>query len=322
MIFKKIGNLLPNFYIQRCQKLINYAHVEKDPREFAGSSLLYSLLISLAVALISTLFNLSTAYILFFSILSFILSEVFFHLDFVFIGIQRIKKMEKLFPDILNLISANLRAGMTLDKSIWAASRPEFGHLAKELNDVGKDVVAGKPINVALKEMGERTNSNLIKQTIKLIVEGIKSGGKLERLLREIARDIRSMERISEEIKSSLTMYVMFIFFASAIASPFIFGSSSKFIEVSIGLQSMAASSGIGTSFMGLNQGEILITNEQLGIFYICQITIISLFASLLLGLIQKGNEKEGLKYLPFILSLAILTFFISRWISEKLVFI
>jgi hypothetical protein len=322
-VAKKIGSILPKFYRLKCQELLENADSKKSPEMFAGTAFLISILVLLFILGSTFLLNISLFYLITLSLLGFILTEVFLHLNLFFLGRQRVKRMEKFFPDVLILISANLRAGMTIDKSIWTASRPEFGPLSEELNKVGKDVVAGKPIDIALHDMAERINSVFIKQTMKLIVEGIKSGGKLESLLREIANDIRSMERVSEEIKTNLTMYVMFIFFAAGVASPFIFGTSFKFVEVSIDLQAMALEVSEGATFvMGMNQGKIILSAEQLGIFYICQITIIIFFASLLLGLIQKGDEREGLKYLPFMLSLAILIFFLARWVSHKLVFV
>ena len=56
----------------------------------------------------------------------------------------RIKKIEDVFPDFLQLVSSNLRAGMTIDRSILISSRKEFAPLDEEILKVGKDITTGK----------------------------------------------------------------------------------------------------------------------------------------------------------------------------------
>src|SRR3989344_9108556 len=42
---------------------------------------------------------------------------------------NKLKKMETVFPEFLELVSSNLRAGMTIDRALLLSSREEFSPL-------------------------------------------------------------------------------------------------------------------------------------------------------------------------------------------------
>lgn len=143
--------------------------------------------------------------------------------------------------------------------------------------------------------------------------------------MHEIAQDIRSMERLKEEIKANTAMYVMFMFFAAVIAAPLLFGMSIKLIEISGLIQKpienveMTKLPGVPVSFS--MQAQEFDPNVVL-FFFISEIIIITTFASLALGLIQEGSEKRGLKFVPALIAIGLLTFFISRILMGLILFI
>jgi Flp pilus assembly protein TadB len=127
---------------------------------------------------------------------------------------DKIKKMEEVFPDFIELVASNLNAGMTIDKSLIMSSRKEFNPLDVQINLLGKDIITGKDITSALQEMGRRINSGKISKTIDLIVSSIHSGGNLSILLGEIAGNMREREFVEIRAASYVLMYVIFIFIA------------------------------------------------------------------------------------------------------------
>lgn len=324
-MLKKIGSHLPHLYLNKIGELLTYIRSETPPERYGGQVLVYSLLISLALTGILFILNLPVTYLLVLFVLGFLLAEVFFYLILVLIADKRAKEIEGYLPDALILISANLRAGMTVDKAIWSATRPEFGPLEEEMSELGRDVVGGKPFSEALISMGKRIDSSVVKQTIKLIDEGIKSGGELESLLYEIAQDIRAAERLKEEIKANTAMYIIFMFFAAMLAAPLLFGMSIKLIEISGLIQEpietvpMAQLPGMPVSLMFEKQR---IGPDQIFLFYLIEIVIITSFAGLALGLIQEGSEKRGLKYLPALIVIGLATFLLSKNLMGLILFI
>ena len=47
--------------------------------------------------------------------------------------VEKIKKIESAFPEFLQLMASNLRAGMTIDKAMLLSSRPELAPLDSEI---------------------------------------------------------------------------------------------------------------------------------------------------------------------------------------------
>ncbi|MBM3309439.1 MAG: type II secretion system F family protein, partial [Candidatus Altiarchaeales archaeon] len=95
--------------------------------------------------------------------------------------------VEGILPDVLKLMSSNLRAGLTIDRSLINAARPEFGFFQKEISQVAGKIVSGKTLEEALSELSTKIKSKNLETTIDLIIQGIRSGGSLAGSLDRIA---------------------------------------------------------------------------------------------------------------------------------------
>ncbi|MBM3234409.1 hypothetical protein FJZ19_04940 [Candidatus Pacearchaeota archaeon] len=226
----------------------------------------------------------------------------------------RIRRIEEVFPDFLQLMSSNLRAGITIDKAMLLSARPEFSPLDAEIQKTGKDIVTGKDIEVALIDMSKRINSEKIHKTILLIISGIKAGGNLAVLLEETAVNMRERNFVEKRAASNVLMYAIFIFVAVAIGAPALFSLSTILVGVLTkllsGLPTISASTTINMPF---TLSKINISVAFIEYFSIVFIIAIDILASLILGLVMKGEEKEGLKYtIPLIIA-SIAVFFVMK---------
>ncbi len=232
-----------------------------------------------------------------------------------------IKKMEEVFPDFIELMSSNLRAGMTVDKALLLSARKEFAPLDVEINNVGKDIVTGKEINQALKDMGQRINSEKIKKTIDIIISGIVSGGNLSVLLEETAITMRERKFIEKKASSNVLMYVIFIFFAVSIGAPMLFALSTVLVKVLTSILSgipSAETLGAASSKLPFTLTKISVSTEFINYFALTFLCVTDILASLVLGLVGKGEEKEGVKYIVPILIISITVFFIVKAIMTS----
>lgn len=221
----------------------------------------------------------------------------------------RVKKIEGVFPDFLSLVASNLRAGMTVDRAMLISSRPEFDPLDKEILQVGKDISTGKPVELALKAMGKRIGSEKIDKTLLIILSGIRAGGDLAVLLEETSRNMRQREFVQKKAASQVMMYVIFIFLAVSIFSPGLFSLSGVLVDTMTGLMEgmnpESMPSNVPISFTSIS-----ISSTFIFYFSLFFIVVMDVMASLILGLVSKGDEKEGLKYLPVMLMLSLGIFF------------
>jgi len=250
------------------------------------------------------------------------MSFVFLVFLFVFYGYAKkklkisgdVKKMENVFPDFISLMSSNLRAGMTIDQALLTSSREEFAPLDKQIALVGKDIVTGKKIDMALKEMGERINSEKIKKTIILITSGIQAGGNLSVLLEETASNMRERNFVEKKAASNVLMYVIFIFFAVTIGAPLLFGLSTVLVEIltSIMMDLPTEQASVALPF---TLSEISISVNFIIWFALAFLVATDILASLVLGLVSKGDEKEGVRYIIPLILISLAVFFIARFV-------
>ena len=274
----------------------------------------------IALSFIVTLVISTIIYIVYKTIIPFIISLiaipililVYFYVKDMLKKTERIKKIEEIFPDFLQLMSSNLRAGMTIDKAMLLSSRPEFAPLDAEIIQTGKDIATGKDIGESLLSMS-RINSKSISKTILLLISGIKAGGDIAILLEETAVNMRERKFVEKKAASNVLMYVIFIFLAVSIFAPALFSLSVVLVEVLTNILSGLPDVDPGTAKLPFSLSKVNISVDFIKYFSLTFMIIIDIFATLVLGLVSKGEEKQGLKYLPIIVTLSVAIFFITQ---------
>jgi pilus assembly protein TadC len=246
-------------------------------------------------------------------------------ISIILIADARAAEIEKVLPDALQLMSANVRAGMTVDRAIWLSARPEFGVLEEELKRAGTKTLGGKTIKVALMEMAARVKSDLLEKTFRLVIEGIESGGELAHLLEETANNVRTVQSLRKEIKTSVTTYSIFIFFAAVMGAPALYAISLFFVEIMTKLWSPKVLGGVKTTGATMGGGMLsragapTISVDQLFWFATLSIVITTFFGSLIIGLIQSGKEKNGIRFIPLLTCGALIVFLAAQYLIRAL---
>ncbi|MFP4645402.1 MAG: type II secretion system F family protein [Candidatus Woesearchaeota archaeon] len=235
------------------------------------------------------------------------LLAVFIYLDLKIYS--RTKQIEEVLPDFLQLTSANISAGMTIERALWFAVRPRFGVLANEIENVAKATITGGELETELSNLTKKYNSRILKEAIELINAGIKSGGELGELLNNISENITQTRLMKKEISASVTTYIIFIAVAAVVAAPLLFALSGQLLVV-IGdiAQSFEGDSGGGSGALSLTLNADSVSLDDFNFFSLTLLGVTSFFASAIISSIRKGNAKEGLKNVPlfFVVSFAI----------------
>lgn len=321
-IYKRIRRFYPKAYVQWLNNQLIYADISISVEKFLSFSFLYSLafaLVAYAALLIGG--NFLIAIVALFAV--FFGFQLLIDLLIVLIGDKRGKFVEEVLPDALQLMAANIRSGLTPDKALLFTARPEFGSLEKELRFAASKAVAGEPLEEALMAMGNRIKSRIIGRTFALIVEGMRKGGEMASLLEQTAEDIRNLKLLKKEIAAQVGMYAIFIFIAVGLAAPLLFGFSTYLVETMSNIGS-TLKLGEATKYAtvgGLRISFVYFSPDFLRFYSFSLLAINSIFGSLLIGLLQEGNEKAGIKYIPILLLLNIsiflaCKFFISHFIT------
>jgi len=312
-IHKRLGVLMPPLVVSAYKKNIIYAGMTDNPRQYATKKLFTSLKISLILTIISFFFFAWPIALIFLFGLFFGLQILFFVLVMLKADNRR-KEIESMLPDALLLMSANVRAGMTIDKALWMSSRSEFGVLEEEFRRMASETLGGKSISNVFERMTNRVNSKIFKRASLLLVRGIELGGSLAKLLVEVSSDIRNSMLLQKEIDAATAMYTLFIVFASIFACPMLFAVSTFYVESSTDIwasQRQDMGPGAQTDISSMNIAESQIDINIVKYFATAAIFITTFFGALTIGLIQTGNVKTGIRYLPFFVIGGLLIYFL-----------
>lgn len=223
-----------------------------------------------------------------------------------------LKKIERSFPDFISLMASNLRAGMTIDHALLLSSRKEFSPLDSEVAFLGREIVAGKDISAALRETAKRINSGKITRVINLLISGLQSGGNLAVLLEETSSGMRERDFVEKKSALNVLMYVIFIFFAVAIGAPVLFGFSSVLVEILSSLLSNLPTEQLNTG-LPFSLTKVSVSPDFILYFSLFFILASDLFASFVLGLVSKGKERDGIRYILPLMAVSVGVFFLSR---------
>ena len=318
-IYKVVGQLAP--YKNRLTDILRYSGMhDVSSLEFSGFMFLYSSILGLASLLIGFLFfGVYTAIGI--ALTSFIGFQGLMYVILALVMDSRTKQIEEVLADALQLMSANVRAGMTLDRAIWLSARPEFGPLEEEIKLFGREVLGGLSMIEAIRNMKTRVNSELLDRTLILMEEGMKSGGEMAKLLDETSSDIRKIKAMKKEVRSNVIMYSMFIIFASVMGAPLLFAVSVYFIEMIGGFYADKVPQDMGSQ---MSSGFMKMTGPQIGaeemvLFSVACIGLTTFFGAIMIGLIQTGKSKRGLKYVPFLVGGGLGMFFLVRTVITSL---
>lgn len=342
MFYEMIGRLFSRAQMRRLGGMLESAGVDYVPEAFAGLavvlcifsfSLAYAafseaaplrgfLMKMLLIAAPGITISYPETFLLFTFAFTFAVSiSLILLVIYVFLLLRadaRRRKVEDVLPDFLSLSAANVRAGMTIDQALWYAAKPEFGILSDEVAIVAKKAFGGVPFNQAIDYLGERFNSKLIRRSVSLLKQGLASGGKMADILERTADDARNMQVLRKEISTSLLMYIIFIVFAGAIGTPFLFAISGKLVTIlenafATAIPQVSGQAPGASSFRGglITPSTPSISGADFFLFTILCTIMTTVFSALIIGVISKGSKRDGVPYIPFLLAISLILFFV-----------
>lgn len=339
MLYEMIGRLFSRAQMRKLGGLLEASGIDYVPEAFAGFIVVVGVVLSLLTYLLLSSFAATRGFL--FRLCSFISADLtsaspdFFLIVAVLFSVilaagslilvvyvwlllradSRRRQVEEVLPDFLYLSASNVRAGMTIDQAMWYAAKPEFGILSEEVATVAKRTFGGVPFNQSIDYLTERFNSKSIRRAVALIKQGMASGGKLADILERTAEDTRQMHILQKEIAASLLMYIIFIVFAGALGTPFLFAISGKLVAMlesvfaTLPTASASSFSTIQTPFMVASHASI--SSADFFLFTILSCAMTAIFSSLIIGVISKGSKRDGIPYLPFLLVVSLVIFFL-----------
>jgi len=224
---------------------------------------------------------------------------------------KRTEQIEAVWPEYLEAVRINLQAGSTFDKALLDSVESRFGVLEKEIEIVAKKEMTGEDTVQALKEFADKYNSNVLHESVDLLILGLTTGVRLSDILKRVVESVNLNNYLKKEAINSVLEYVFFITLIACIISPALFALSFNLLTIFEGFSEKlgaVASQLLSFSF------EPAVNKEHFIYFSRFSLVVISLFSAGIIANLKKGSLKGGVKYVPVFIAISIVVYEIARW--------
>jgi pilus assembly protein TadC len=280
---------------------------------FSIAALLYTLLITprlLGLDIIRTiLFSFISFSVIALIVLGFAFTLIYFYIDLLIY--TRVREIEEILPDYLQLVSTNVKSGLSFEYALWYAIKPKFGVLAVEMQFVLKKVMTGYELPDALVEFSKKYNSPTLQRTMHLLIGELDSGGKISHILDSVVVNLKNNQKMRAEMAASAITYIIFIGSIVVVIAPVLFALSYSLLGfIDSFVTKIAATGSTGDSAFKISPGAINL--DEFRIFSAVAIGFIAVLSSMIVAIIERGDVRAGLKYIPIFFVGAALCYFLA----------
>lgn len=300
--------------------MLTYNNIEGENREFSIGFFSDSVLLGALAAAILWLYGTPLYIQALAAVIVFILTHVIVYTYMLLSANSRAAKVEEVLPDFLSLMASNINSGLTPDRALIVSAREEFGPLAEEVDKAAKQSLTGKSVDEVIGGIGKNVSSEVFRKTMRLIVDGMQSGGDLVEVLEKTSYDVRKFRSVRREINSIILNYVLFIVAAVTFGAPLLYGVATFLVEIMLKIKKNITTAAGGADLgslagqVGLFRGQLLFTPEAVTLFASAAILITIFFGCMAIGVMRSGKKVDGLKYFPVLSAIALFILFFIKF--------
>jgi archaellum biogenesis protein FlaJ (TadC family) len=216
---------------------------------------------------------------------------------------KNLGEIERYWPEALRLIADTMKSGSSFDYALREVSSADFGPLSNEFNEIVRRLEMGDNMSQALDHMALRIESKIVRRTITLIQECLKTGAQLSEVLEDIASDTKQMFRIKKERETKTMLQTIFIFAAGAVIAPFIFGLTNVITQF---LTTVATTSGIASAeALEISKATQVIMVLLLDLYVLLEVAA----AAVIISLMREGKFTNAIIFFPIMIIIAYLIY-------------
>ncbi len=233
----------------------------------------------------------------------------------IYLEMRRLDAVEKALPDALKQIADTLRAGGTYEFALRELASSDFGPLTKEIQKVLRKLDEGENMETSFKTLAnDNSESRLVRRSVTIMIDSLKSGASLSDVLDQISDDIRELRRIASERKSRTIMGVMLIVAAGAIVAPALFGLNGSVLEFLI----KTAKQNRIAEIAAKTGGGVSIAQSEAALAFISFIIVFYIFVelvacSIMVALMRDGKAGKSIIYAPILLLIGLMAYYGTR---------
>jgi tight adherence protein C len=199
---KWLAGMMPQTDNPRLSASLRLAGIQSMTGEYNAKRLMVSLGTGLAFALLAVLGGMSLLAVILFLLGGVVLGLVF--LRYMLVSRTRVRKqaMQKQLPEVLDLLSVSVEAGLGFDAALQRISDRARGPLITEFNATYREITLGRPRAEALRNFEQRCGLEEIKSFVGAIIQAEQLGISLKNVLKAQAQQMRLLKRQKVEEKA------------------------------------------------------------------------------------------------------------------------
>lgn len=202
---KKLSNIMPKNKKNKknnTEKYLKLAGLNLTLNEFNAAKLMFSSSLVVLSMIICAFLSIDIVFKVFIVMLS-LLASLICPIYFLKIRISgRQEGIRNQLPNVLDLLSVSMEAGLGFDASLVKISERLDGPLIDELNMVLTEIQLGKPRREALKILSERSVVEEVKTFVSSIIQAEQLGIPIKNVLHTQAQQLRIMRKQKAEEKA------------------------------------------------------------------------------------------------------------------------
>jgi len=139
-------------------------------------------------------------------------SIAFFYINFYpnLVALRKSKDIERNLLFVVRHLYVQVRSGVSLFDAMVAVSKEDYGIISKEFERAVKEISTGKEQTVVLEEMALRISHSGFKRILWQIVNSLKSGADISKVLSVIANELSQEQRVKiRKYGSQLSPYAL-----------------------------------------------------------------------------------------------------------------
>ncbi len=202
--------------------------------------------------------------------------------------LRRVESIERRLPDFLGDVAESGSQGLTLADAIRTAARGQYGPLSPEIRRMAIELDWGVPTEEVLSGLRERLATPVVKEAFAVVDRVRATGGRYPEVLRRVAQDLRSTQRMRQRRREMMQTYVAVVALAYAVFLLTVYVLAAVYLP---DLLTAGSSTGLGSA--GYLVGASVVTSLFLALF----VAVIAhgVGDGLVAGFLYRGRFAEGL---------------------------
>ncbi len=179
--------------------------------------------------------------------------------------------------------------------------------------------MTGQDVEDALSELSRKYDSPVLSRSFQIVVEGLKGGGEVASIIDKVVENLRETKKLKDEMRATTLGYAIFISAVVGVIAPGLFALAKQLLVILSKFVAQLSGSLSQASNLPVQFSTVAITPEDFTTFCYIALSVTSIFASLILSLIQRGNVRDGVRYIPVFVIVSVTVFYIAQLALGKM---